>query len=72
MATHAVSGRLRLRPRVVNDVSVSPRPCSRIRMLIALPVDGGTICREREEGKSDGVGRRGIVDWFFVVGVDMS
>ena len=59
MEMQHVSGRLRFVPREVNEVWVSPRPWRRMRMLIGLPVEGGTMSSVMFGGKSDLVGRRG-------------
>lgn len=60
-AMHAVSGRLRFFPSCAKDVSVSPRPWRRIRMLTGEPVEGGMNESVAEEEKSVGRGRRDIV-----------
>ncbi len=40
---HAVSGKDRFRPRLVNEALVSPSPCSRIRIFVGACEAGGAI-----------------------------
>lgn len=66
-----VSGRESWRERVVKGERVSPRPCRRRRTFWGEwggGGGGGVIVRDREGGKSEAVGRRGMVGWGVVKG----
>jgi len=65
----AVSGKLRFLARVVKEVFVSPRPWRRTKAFTVWPEGGGTMSSLREEGKSEGVGRRGVVVVMLIVSV---